>query len=64
MATNKMKLRQAYRMGGDDFLEQTYGVRFNKEDKNLHRQITKSLVEDEEIQESLDRKSTRLNSSH
>jgi hypothetical protein len=53
MATNKMRLRHAYRAGGDDFLEQNYGIRFDKDDKNLSRQITQSIVEDEEIKEAL-----------
>jgi hypothetical protein len=53
MATNKMRLRHAYRMGGDDFLEDHYGVRFDKEDKNLHRQINNVLEEDKEIQQAL-----------
>ena len=53
MATNKMRLRHAYRMGGDDFLEEHYGVRFDKEDKNLHRQIKQVLEEDKEIQQAL-----------
>lgn len=53
MATNKMKLRHAYRAGGDDFLEQSYGIRFDKDDKNVARQIVQSIVEDEEIKEAL-----------
>lgn len=48
-----MKLRQAYRTGGDDFLEGHYGVRFDKDDKNLHRQINNVLEEDKEIQQAL-----------
>lgn len=54
MATNKMRLKHAYRMGGDEFLEQNYGIRFNKEDKNLHRQIEQEIIEHEEIKESLE----------
>lgn len=53
MATNKMRLRHAYRMGGDDFLEEHYGVRFNKEDKNLHRQIEEVIVDHEETLKAL-----------
>ena len=53
MATNKMKLRHAYRSGGDDFVEETYGVRFFKDDKNLHRQIDEVLNEHEETMKAL-----------
>ena len=59
MATNKMRLRHAYRMGGDDFLEDHYGVRFNKDDKNLHRQINEFLEEDKEIQQALQEEDKR-----
>jgi len=53
MATNKMRLRYAYRSGGDDFLEENYGIRFGKEDKNLSRKIDQTLAEHEEIEKSL-----------
>ena len=53
MASNKMKLRHAYRMGGDDFVEETYGVRLEKEDKNLHRQIDQVIVEHEETMKAI-----------
>ena len=53
MATNKMKLRQAYRIGGDDYVEGIYGVRINKDDKNLHRQIDQVIVEHEETMKAL-----------
>jgi len=48
MATNKMKLRHAYRSGGDDYVEEVYGVRIEKDDKNIHRQIERVLIEHEE----------------
>ena len=53
MATNKMKLRQAYRIGGDDYVEGIYGVRISKDDKNLHRQIDQVIVEHEETMKAL-----------
>ena len=53
MATNKMKLRQAYRIGGDDYVEGVYGVRIAKDDKNLHRQIDQVIVEHEETMKAL-----------
>lgn len=53
MATNKMRLRHAYRTGGDDYVEEVYGVRFNKDDKNLHRQIEQVMVEHEETLKAL-----------
>ena len=53
MATNKMRLKHAYRMGGDDFVEETYGIRFFKDDKNLHRQIDEVLTEHEETMKAL-----------
>jgi hypothetical protein len=53
MATNKMKLRNAYRIGGDDYVEGVYGVRINKDDKNLHRQIDQVIVEHEETLKAL-----------
>ena len=53
MATNKMKLRHAYRSGGDDYVEEVYGVRIEKDDKNLHRQIEKVLIEHEETFKNL-----------
>ena len=66
MATRKMKLRYAYRAGGDDLVEQLYGVRLDKEDKNLHRQIDqvivehqetlKALAEDDTVEENLEEK--------
>ena len=66
MATNKMKLRQAYRIGGDDYVEGVYGVRITKDDKNLHRQIDqvmvehqetlKALAEDDKVEENLEEK--------
>ena len=48
-----MKLRQAYRIGGDDYVEGVYGVRITKEDKNLHRQIDQVIVEHEETMKAL-----------
>lgn len=48
-----MKLRAAYRIGGDDYVEEVYGVRFNKDDKNLHRQIEQVMVEHEETLKAL-----------
>ena len=53
MATNKMKLRQAYRIGGDDYVEGIYGVRINKDDKNLHRQIDQVIAEHQETMKAL-----------
>ena len=53
MATNKMRLKHAYRAGGDDFVEETYGIRFFKDDKNLHRQIDEVLTEHEETMKAL-----------
>lgn len=53
MATNKMKLRQAYRIGGDDYVEGVYGVRITKDDKNLHRQIDQVIVEHQETLKAL-----------
>ena len=53
MASNKMKLRHAYRMGGDDFVEETYGVRISKDDKNLHRQIDQVIAEHQETMKAL-----------
>lgn len=53
MATNKMKLRQAYRIGGDDYVEGVYGVRITKDDKNLHRQIDQVIVEHQETMKAL-----------
>ena len=48
-----MRLRHAYRTGGDDFVEETYGVRFFKDDKNLHRQIDQVITEHEETLKAL-----------
>lgn len=48
-----MKLRHAYRAGGDDYVEEVYGVRIEKDDKNLHRQIEQVLIEHEEIFKNL-----------
>ena len=48
-----MKLRQAYRIGGDDYVEGVYGVRITKDDKNLHRQIDQVIVEHEETMKAL-----------
>ena len=48
-----MKLRHAYRMGGDDFVEETYGVRISKDDKNLHRQIDQVIAEHQETMKAL-----------
>ena len=31
MATNKMRLRHAYRTGGDDFVEEKYGVKIKSQ---------------------------------
>jgi len=53
MATNKMKLRQAYRIGGDDYVEGVYGLRITKDDKNLHRQIDQVIVEHQETLKAL-----------
>jgi len=53
MATNKMRLKHAYRIGGDDYMEEIYGVRFNKDDKNLHRQIEEVIVDHEETMKAL-----------
>jgi hypothetical protein len=53
MASNKMKLRHAYRIGGDDFVENTYGVRIFKDDKNLHREIERVIIDHEEIVKAL-----------
>jgi len=53
MATNKMRLRQAYRIGGDDYMEEIYGVRFNKDDKNFHRQIEEVIADHEETMKAL-----------
>lgn len=53
MATKKMKLRYAYRIGGDDYVEEIYGVRLTKDDKNLHRQIEQVIVEHEETMKAL-----------
>lgn len=43
-----MRLKHAYRMGGDDYVEEIYGVRLTKDDKNLHRQIEQVIAEHEE----------------
>ena len=48
-----MKLRHAYRIGGDDFVEETYGVRISKDDKNLHRQIDQVIAEHQETMKAL-----------
>jgi len=53
MATNKMKLKHAFRAGGDDYVEEVYGVRIFKDDKNLHRQIEKVIIEHDETMEAL-----------
>ena len=53
MATNKMKLRHAFRSGGDDYVEDIYGVRLTKDDKNLHRKIEEVLIEHEETSKAL-----------
>lgn len=48
-----MRLKHAYRMGGDDYVEEVYGVRLTKDDKNLHRQIEQVIVEHEETMKAL-----------
>jgi len=53
MANSKMRLKHAYRMGGDDYVEEVYGVRLTKDDKNLHRQIEQVIVEHEETMKAL-----------
>lgn len=53
MATNKMKLKHTFRSGGDDLVEETYGVRFFKEEKNLHRHIDNVIKEHEETMKAL-----------
>jgi hypothetical protein len=53
MATKKMRLRHAFRTGGDDLVEELYGVRLIKDDKNLHRQIDQVLTEHEETMKAL-----------
>jgi hypothetical protein len=40
-------------MGGDDFVEETYGVRISKDDKNLHRQIDQVIAEHQETMKAL-----------
>lgn len=61
MATNKMKLRHAYRAGGDDYVEEVYGVRLTKDEKNLHRQIKQVIAEHEEIMEELEKEDKKEN---
>lgn len=53
MANSKMRLKHAYRTGGDDYVEEVYGVRLTKDDKNLHRQIEQVIVEHEETMKAL-----------
>lgn len=53
MATNKMRLKHAYRIGGDDYMEEVYGVRYTKDDKNLHRQIEEVIADHEETMKAL-----------
>jgi len=55
MATNKMKLRHLYRSGEHEFLEEHYGIRFDKpETKSEISQMAHiSIKEDAEIQAAL-----------
>jgi DNA-binding transcriptional regulator GbsR (MarR family) len=55
MATNKMKLKHAYRAGGDDYVQEVYGVRIIKDDKSLYKQIKQNIAEHEEIMEELEK---------
>ena len=53
MGNMRSKIRKIYRIGGDDLLEEMYGIRINKEDKNLHRQIEEVIVDHEETLKAL-----------
>jgi len=55
MATNKMRLRHLYRSGEHEFLEEHYGIRFDKPESKAEvvQKVHVSIKEDEEIQVAL-----------
>jgi hypothetical protein len=61
MATTKMRIKHLYRAGEHEFLEQNYGIKFNKEKEHLSSQIHRVIQEDSEVQKALAEEETKKN---